>query len=245
MASVPYLIGRSQYDPLVERSELVHGALETVLLRHADDPRVRSYFAHLDAFQWLFDLPKTTTLSIPTARFDLIEDGLGGYGMIETNSACPHGSTTSFEMRDTDLRPRLQAQTLTPIPVQRRQTIFDFLATQYRARFGSNRSPRIGIGHAPAQTGARPDVQAILEGKAESGRLCGYDCEVVAITALRRRNGRLEHEGRPIDVLYQFLDPALDRPLSGFANSKTEIADYLEAIRREELLVVNPLARCS
>lgn len=245
MVSVPYLIGRSQYDPLVERSELVHGALETVLLRYSDDPRVRSYFTHLDAFQWLFDLPRTTTLNIPTARFDLIEDGLGGYGMIETNSACPHGMSTipaSFEIqRDTEIYDHVgKLVTLTPVPVQRRQTIFDFLATQYRTRFGTSRTPRIGIAHAPAQTGARPDVQAILEGKAESGRACGYDCEVVSITALRRRNGRVEHQGRPIDVLYQFLDPALDRPLSGFANSTAEIAEYLEAIRREELLVVNP-----
>lgn len=245
MASTPYLIDRSRYDLLTQRTESIHSAIEVVLEQFRQDPGVRNYFSHLAPFQWLIDLPKTTTQNVPTARFDLIEDGHGGFGMIETNAACPHGMSTipaSFEiLRETAVYDHVDRTVrLTHVPVQDRRTIFDFLASEYRARFGDARKPRIGIGHALPQTGSRPDVLAILEGKALSGRICGYECEVVPIHALRRRNGRVEFDGRPIDVLYQFLDPALDRPLSGFATNASDIDDYIEAIKREEMLVVNP-----
>jgi hypothetical protein len=237
----PYLIPETAYADLCRKTELIHRALEKVLRRYRDDRRIRDYFGHLDVYAAWLDLPVVSEHQIPVARFDLVEDRSGRFNMIESNTCCPVAPCRLPAMMDM-IRPTKtyrfvsEQVNLIPLPLQDHRTIFNYLVMEYEKHFEKQETYRIGIG----ETTAQESVRDILRYKVDSAVRYGCDSEIMAIQDLQLHDGSILHRGRPVHVLYQFLDVHIERDLAGIASSPADIHDYLEGMRRKALLVVNP-----
>jgi hypothetical protein len=237
---IPYFLENSRYQVLCRDALLVFAALDRIVAGYARDPQIRAYFPHLAKFDVFLSLPAQTDPAIPIARFDLLETRAGQFQIVEPNTCCPGGSiwTALFYELYTQTSVGAQVRDLVrevPQPLHDPTLIYRYLTGEHAKHFGTTDECRIMI----ADTASAPMDEELVELAQEGNRL-GYPCIKAQIQNIAFRDGGAYVDGQRVHVLYQFLDVLFRGELAQIANSLDEISGYLDAMRANSLLVINP-----
>jgi hypothetical protein len=238
--AVPYCIDRHRYEALCADASLVFDALNRVVVAYRTDPQVRAFFPHLEQFERFLTLPVLPDPAIAIARYDLVESRSGEFKIVEPNTCCP-GGTIWASMFNEIFREgntyRFLREHITEVPqrIHNGDTIYDFLTEQHARHFG----PRDRYAFAIADTRTAP-MEAELHELRDGARQRGHNAEKCQIQDFKRKSDGLYLKDLRIDIVYQFLDVLYKDNMAQIAASYDEIADYLEAIRRREVLAVQP-----
>lgn len=237
---VPYCIDRRRYEALCADASLVFAALNRVVVAYQTDLQVRAYFPHLEHFERFLTLPVLPDPAIAVARYDLVESRDGEFKMVEPNTCCPGGTIWASMFNDM-LREgntyRFLREHITEVPqrIHNGDTIYEFLTDQHARHLG----PRDRYAFAIADTRTAP-MEAELHELRDGARQRGHHAEKCQIQDFKMKPDGLHLNGQRIDIVYQFLDVLYKDDMAQIAASYDEIADYLTAMQRREVLVVQP-----
>lgn len=227
---VPFFAPATLLDEWVSRSEALAAAIEEVAHAALRDPAMMGVL-HLrqDARDWVEIDPGYSHISVLARPDAIFLDGAVRY--VEYNSDSPAMMAFSDHVSECVLalpqlakhRTRLRGETMLP-------QLFDTLLACYRDYGGATRTPTIAIVDWPGQK-TRFEHARIAEHFEANG------CPTVICDprALSRPGKKLEHEGRPIDLVYRraLFTELLDR--------KGEVEPLISAYRDGAVCMVNPL----
>lgn len=238
--AVPYCLDRHRYEALCADASLVFDALNRVVVAYGTDPQVRAFFPHLEQFERFLTLPVLPDPAIAIARYDLVESRNGEFKIVEPNTCCPGGTIWTSMFNDMFRKGntyRFLREHITEVPqrIHNGDTIYDFLTEQHARHFG----PRDHYAFAIADTRTAP-MEAELHELRDGARQRGHAAEKCQIQDFELKSDGLYLNNLRIDIVYQFLDVLYKDDMAQIAASYDEIADYLEAMKRRQVLVVQP-----
>lgn len=238
--AIPYCLDRHRYEALCADSVQVFQALDRVVAAYRTDSRVRAFFPHLEQFERFLTLPVLPDPTIAIARYDLVESRSGEFKIVEPNTCCPGGTIWASMFNDMFREGntyRFLREHITEVPqrIHNGDTIYDFLTEQHARHFG----PRDHYAFAIADTRTAP-MEAELHELRDGARQRGHSAEKCQIQDFERKSDGLYLKDQRIDIVYQFLDVLYKDEMAQIAADYDEIADYLEAMARREVLVVQP-----
>ena len=222
-------------EQIREISGIIHHAmniLEKVTHLYFSNPQLREYFYINDRAHELIEIDQGYAKNIVIARPDSFLVGQA-IRFIEFNCDSPAGMGycdieedlyhETFVLKEMKKRYDLESK-------KRSLALLDALISTYKEFAGQHKTPNIAI--VDWREVRTQNEFRILERIFKSQ---GYDTVIADPRDLRFLNGRLEHKGFPIDLIYRRV---IFREL---IEKYDEVKDLFEAYRRGKVCVVNPL----
>lgn len=236
---VPYVLEKSRYDELCRNAAPVFAALNRVVQGYRTDPRIRTYFSHLEKLERFLALPVPVEPVISIARFDLVETTSGEFRVVEPNTCCPGGvilASLFYEILKQSSAYKFLAANAREhvVPILSGDTIYNYLISEYESVFGKRDSYNFVI----ADTRSAPMETELFELR-DGARARGYRAEKAQIQDLTYDRGTLQLGEMPVHILYQFLDVLFTDDMAQIAANYEEIAPYLAAMENKAALVLN------
>jgi len=228
--ALPFFAPAAALDDWISRSEALAAAVEDVAIAALEDPAMmRALHLRPEARDWVEIDPGYKQISVLARPDAIFLDGQVRY--VEYNSDSPAMMAFSDHVADCllalpHLAPhagRLKKELMLPL-------LHETLLRCYKEYGGTSKTPTIAIVDWPGQK-TRFEHARI----AEDFEARGCATVVCDPRSLSRPGKRLEHEGRPIDLVYRraLFTELLER--------KDEVAPLISAYRDGAVCMVNPL----